>query len=136
MIISDADLKILSNFIMAELNQEFEKKHLSKNLIKTVKVIEQEGEIRIEIPAQTYNMKKFLQDGVVIHTSHGSYASKLDKEGSSFMAYPGQTRAGSRRISPGNHKGFVDKIIASALTKFMAEKNLMIASREEKNDDQ
>jgi hypothetical protein len=107
--------------MISKLQDEFQEKHLSGNLIRTVDVIIDEDNIRIEIPAPTYNMLKYQKEGVVVHTNHGSYASKLDIEGSSFMIYPNDSRKGSFRIHPGNHQGFVDKVLKSAIQEWLGQ---------------
>jgi hypothetical protein len=114
----EKELSLLASIIVKNLREEFSVKHLSKNLINTIVVEEMAGEINIRIPAQTYNMLLYQEKGVVVHTSHGSYASKLDEEGSSFMVYPNGERKGSHRISPGNHKGYIDKVISAAIREW------------------
>ena len=109
--VGERELQKLANIIIRNLKEEFAVKHLSKNLINTIVVEMASDEIKIHIPAQTYNILLYQSKGVVIHTSHGSYASKLDEEGSSFMVYPNGPRSGSKRISPRNHQGYIDKII-------------------------
>ena len=120
MSISNQELEKLANIIICKLQDEFQEKHLSGNLINTIEIIINDKDIRIEIPAPTYNMLKYQQEGVIVHTNHGSYASKLDIEGSSFMIYPNEgTRAGSFRIYPGNHQGFVDKVLKKAIQEWL-----------------
>ena len=114
----EKELKLLSDIIIKNLKEEFALKHLSRNLINTIRIEAASDEIKIHIPAQTYNMLLFQTKGVVVHTSHGSYASKLDEEGSSFMTYPKGTRKGSKRISPRNHKGYIDKIIDISINEW------------------
>ena len=133
MIILDDDLNILATLIIQELQKEFSTKYLSKNLINTIRVEKSKGEIKIVIPAETYNLLLFQTKGVVVHTSHGSYASKLDKEGSSFMVYPNNSRKGSKRISPRNHIGYIDRVINSAIRTFVKKKNAKVVSRREQN---
>lgn len=116
--IGETELALLASIIVRKLKEEFDAKHLSGNLINTMKVTSVGNEIQIDIPAQTYNMLLYQSKGVVIHTSHGSYASKLDEEGSSFMVYPQGTRKGSYRISPRNHKGYIDTIIDSSIAEW------------------
>ena len=114
----EKELSLLASIIVKKIKEEFSVKHLSKNLVNTITVEEMAGEINIRIPAQTYNMLLYQEKGVVIHTSHGSYASKLDEEGSSFMVYPNGERKGSYRINPRNHKGYIDKVIAEAIREW------------------
>ena len=112
------ELRKLAEIIIRKLKEEFALKHLSGNLANTITVEMASDEINIRIPAQTYNMLKYLEKGVVIHTSHGSYASKLDEEGSSFMVYPGGSKKGSHRVSPRNHVGYIDRIINSSIQEW------------------
>ena len=107
----EKELELLAEIILKNLKEEFSIKHLSGNLINTITVEMLGNEIKINIPAQTYNMLLYQSKGVVVHTSHGSYASKLDEEGSNFMIYPNETRKGSYRIHPRNHIGYIDRVI-------------------------
>ena len=116
--VGEKELELLARIIVEKLREEFSIKHLSGNLINTIKVENLGNEIKIHIPAQTYNMLLYQSKGVVVHTSHGSYASKIDEEGSSFMIYPGETRSGSFRVNPRNHKGYVNKVIDSAIREW------------------
>ena len=127
--ISQSALQNLARIIVKNLQEEFAVKKMSGNLIKTIQVEEQEGDIKIIIPARTYNMLLYQTKGVVVHTSHGSYASKLDIEGSSFMVYPYGTRKGSYRVSPGNHKGYVDAIIQKSLVEWTSQSGFVMVKK-------
>lgn len=127
--ISQSALQDLAQIIVKNLQEEFAVKKMSGNLIKTIQVDEQEGDIKIIIPARTYNMLLYQTKKVVVHTSHGSYASKLDEEGSSFMVYPYGTRKGSYRVSPGNHKGYVDSVIKKSLDEWVEKNGFVIANK-------
>ena len=121
--VGERELQKLAEIIVRNLKEEFAIKHLSKNLINTIVVEGTSDEIKIHIPAQTYNMLLYQSKGVVVHTSHGSYASKLDEEGSSFMVYPNGTRKGSKRISPRNHQGYIDRIINLSIQEWRGSLN-------------
>jgi len=126
--------ELLARIIVEEIKNEFAIKHLSKNLMDTIKVIGEGNDVRIEIPARTYNMLKFQEEGVIVYTSHGSYASKLDERGSQFNAYRGgQGRTGQVRVSPGNHKGYIDSVISKSLQRFAAESGNKINKIEDTN---
>jgi len=120
MAVGEKELQKLAEIIIKNLKEEFSVKHLSKNLVNTITVEMASDEIKIHIPAQTYNMLLYQSKGVVVHTSHGSYASKLDEEGSSFMDYPNGERKGSRRISPRNHKGYIDIVINRSIHEWQS----------------
>ena len=114
----EKELQLLASIIVKNLKEEFRLKHLSGNLVNTIVVEEMADEINIRIPAKTYNMLLYQEKGVVVHTSHGSYASKLDEEGSSFMVYPNGERKGSHRISPRNHRGYIDRVITASVREW------------------
>lgn len=114
----EKELRMLSDIIMRKLKEEFSVKKLSGNLINTITVEMLGDEIKINIPAQTYNMLLYQRKGVVVHTSNGSYASKLDETGSEFFVYPEGTRKGSHLIKPHNHKGYIERIISEAITEW------------------
>lgn len=111
-------LDLLSRIVIRKIEEEFSIKKLSGNLVNTITIEQSENEIKINIPAQTYNMLLYQEKGVVVHTSNGSYASKLDEEGSSFYVYPNGTRKGSYRINPRNHIGFVNKVVNEAIQEW------------------
>ena len=117
--IAEEDLNRLTQLIVDNIKENFATKKLSGNLINTIQVYNTESGVKIEIPARTYNMLLFQKQGVVVPTSHGSYASKLDDEGSSFIIYPGEGRGGSYRIYPRNHKNFVETAISNALNVWL-----------------
>ncbi len=112
------ELQKLADIIVLKIKEEFQVKHLSKNLINTIKITNEGNQIQIEIPAQTYNMLLYQTKGVIVHTSHGSYASKLDLEGSSFMIYRTDSRKKSFRVNPRNHIGYIDRAINSAISEW------------------
>ena len=117
--VGEKELEMLAKLIIEKLKEEFSVKHLSKNLINTLKIENLGDEIKIYIPAKTYNMLLFQREGVVVHTSNGSYASRLDETGSEFYVYPNKkTRKGAKRIAPHNHKGYVDKVINQAIREW------------------
>lgn len=116
--ITQEDLVKLTDLILLKLKKEFEIKHLSKNLINTIEVETLNGEVLIRIPAKTYNMLTYQTQGVIVYTSHGSYASKLNEEGSSFYVYPNNSRKGSYKINPRNHKGYVERILKESLEEW------------------
>jgi len=120
MAVTHEDLEQLALIIVKKIKEEFQSKHLSGNLANTVEIVNMDDKIQVIIPAKTYNMLTYQTKGVVIHT-HGSYAAKLDEEGSSFMAYPNGTRKGSKRVKPGNHKGYVEKVINEAINEWMIQ---------------
>lgn len=114
----EKELEQLANLIVRKLKEEFAVKHLSGNLINTIQIEKSGDKIKIYIPAKTYNMLLYQTKGVVVHTSNGSYASKLDEEGSQFYSYSNGTRKGAKRIKPRNHIGYIDRVINSAILEW------------------
>lgn len=116
--VTERDLEKLCELIINNLKEEFAFKHMSKNLIDTIKIENMGDTINIYIPAQTYNMLKFQHQGVVIHTSHGSYASKLDIVGSEFYIYPENKRSGAYKVKPHNHIGYIERCIKKSIEEW------------------
>ena len=114
----ERELKLLSEIIVKNLLEEFAMKHLSGNLMESITVETLGDEINIHIPAETYNMLEFFRTGAIVKTYKGSYASKLDEEGSSFNIYPNGERKGSFRANYGNHKGYVERIIRESFQEW------------------
>lgn len=116
--VSMASLLELKDLIIAELNMEFEEKHLTGNLVDTIYCEYTEDGIRIVIPAEVYNFYQWFVHGIKVPSNRttGSYASELDKRGSKFPVYD---KKGRRYfVKPGNHKDFVNKCINNALEKW------------------
>ena len=105
------ELELLGKIILRKLNEEFDLKHLSGNLIRTIRVESSSDEIKIHIPAEIYDVLEYKRRGVVVPTGEGSYASKLDIEGSSYMV-------GSKRYSPHNHIGYINKVVNEAIEEW------------------
>lgn len=118
--VGEKQLEKLADLIVQKLKEEFSIKHLSENLINTIQIENIGDEIKIYIPAKTYNMLLYQSQGVIVHTSNGSYASRLDETGSEFYTYPQGTRKGAKRIAPHNHKGYIDKVINEAISEWMS----------------
>ena len=114
-------LEKFADILVRNIKSEFSIKHLSGNLVNTLQVVNEKDNIKVIIPAQTYNMLLFQTKRVVVHTNHGSYASKLNDEGSSFYIYPNGTRKGSYKIHPGNHKDYLDRVIAQSVQEWVAQ---------------
>ena len=116
--VGEKELQLLAELIVRKLHEEFRIKHLSRNLVNTIQVENYGDEIKINIPAKTYNMLLYQTKGVVVHTSNGSYASRLDKEGSKFFLYQNGMRKGAKLLKPGNHKGYIEKVINEAILEW------------------
>lgn len=123
--ISNEQLMIFKEILLAKIMDEFAIKHLSGNLMDTIETEYSEDGVKVIIPAKTYNMLLYQTKGVIMHTSHGSYASKIDEEGTHFYVYPHGTRKGAKLIHPNNHKGWVDKVIKEAIQDWLGQLDRM-----------
>ena len=92
----------LSRLILMEIKKEFDLKHLSGNLARTIKVAFRNGNVYIEIPAEKYNMALYKRTGTIVYTGKGSYASKIDRYGSKYH----------------HHKGYIDNAVNVAIQKW------------------
>ena len=97
---------ILASYIVSELEKEFDRYYLSKNLINTIDVKFQDygKKVIIDIPAQIYDVALYKKSGVILYKG-GSYAQKINETG----GYSGK------------HKGYVEKCISNAIKKFLKE---------------
>lgn len=116
--LSDWQVQLLAYFVKKEIQADFEEKHLSGNLMNTIRVNKTGDGFEVEIPAEIYNMYKFQRYGVVVYTGEGSYASELDEEGSAFYVY--KKGGGRIWIEPRNHIGYVEDAIRRAIPQWMA----------------
>ena len=97
--LTKADLEKLASIIVLKLQEEFAIKHLSKNLINTIKVEHLGDQINIVIPAQIYDIGEYKSKKVIKYTGKGSYASDLDENSE-------------------NHKGYINRVIDSAINEW------------------
>ena len=128
MAVSDDKLLMLSFIIVKKIKEEFADKKLSGNLLNTINVEQDMDGIHINIPAKTYNMLKFQTEGVLIHTSNGSYASKLDVIGSEFNLYNEEGKY-IGRAKPHNHIGYIERVLLSAIEEWKATYSLTITDK-------
>lgn len=97
----DRMLEQLHTIIIKNLKEEFAFKHLSHNLINTIKVEYASDEIKIHIPAEIYDINEYRAKKVVKYTGQGSYASALD-------------------IKSDNHTGYINRIIDKSIKEWLA----------------
>lgn len=108
--ISQKQLLDLANKIKKYIKQDFEETHLSGNLMENINVTLTSKGISIEIPAEMYDIKKFLREGVIVYTGEGSYAEQVDEVG-------GFSR---------KHKNYVEIAIRKALREWLTENNFKV----------
>ena len=97
--IDEKDLYKLASIIIANIKEEFALKHLSGNLVKTIKVENLGNQINIIIPAEIYDILEYKKTKVIRYTGKGSYASSLDEKSE-------------------NHTGYVDRVINKSLEEW------------------
>ena len=102
--------KELALIIIELIKQEFKIKHLSMNLVNTLKVYRTESDSWVvEIPAEMYDISKFKKDGSIIYTKKGSYASKVNDTGG----------------FSGTHNNYIDRCINKALQIWMSKNGII-----------
>ena len=99
----DSDLQSLANMVAEAVKDDFRRVHLSGNLMDTIIVQKTERGYKVEIPAQVYDMKLYQTRKVIVYKA-GSYASKLNDEGSEFFDYKRW-----KWVMPRNHIGYADR---------------------------
>lgn len=117
---TDRDMYDLAGLIREEIRSDFEGKHLSRNLMDTIRVTKTEGGFDVEIPAEIYSMYEYQVHGAIVFTGEGSYAERLNAEGSAFWSY---RKDGSRRwVAPGNHVNYADEAVRRAVYRWIGKK--------------
>lgn len=71
----------LALFVMMGVLNNFEMVHLSGNLKDTMYIETRGQSIALHIPAERYDIKKYLNEGVVVYTGDGSYACEVNVSG-------------------------------------------------------
>lgn len=104
MVISEQAKRALADMIVENIRKEFANVHLSFNLVNTIVIEEHDGDIRIRIPAQIYDVLLYKRKGVLSYTGSGSYANEVDISGG----------------FSGKHKHYVDNCINNAIKQWMA----------------
>ena len=103
-------LQDLAEKIKKYIKKDFEETHLSGNLMENIYVTLTDKGIDIEIPAEMYDINKFLKEGVVVYTGEGSYAEQVDEIGGFSK----------------KHKNYVEIAIRKALKEWIAENNFKV----------
>ena len=94
----------LAKLIVQSLQKEFQIVHYTGNLMNTIKIIETENGVAVEIPAERYLFSTYRKKGVIIpYGFGGSYASEIDETGG----------------FSGKHKGYVERCIDEAIARWM-----------------
>lgn len=87
------------------MGADFDEIFLSGNLRDTIKIERIQNGWRVEVPAQRYDIKKFKEEGAVVYTNKGSYASAVDE-------YGGFSK---------EHVSYVERAINQAISEWVQE---------------
>jgi hypothetical protein len=124
----------LARSILKALKKEFEEEHLTGNFLKSISVIDTNEFTEIRIPAPSYDFYEYFINGVIIPPTQGgkptSYASSLDLFGSELDIY-WQNKVGEvgyKHIEPGNHEGYVRKVILAGIKDWIETNDINLAS--------
>ena len=102
------NLTRLAEKIERNIKNDFERLHITRNLMDTIKVHIYKDKVEIEIPAERYDFKKWNSDKVVVYNNTGSYAQSVD-------LYGGFSKS---------HKMYVENAIYDALVEQMQEEGM------------
>lgn len=98
-----------ASILASVFREEFKAVHLSGQLMRSIKVeADGDGNYRVEIPPQIYDIAKFRKSGVVIPTSQDSYALKVNVTGG----------------FSGTHKDYVERAIFAAFARWQQANGL------------
>ena len=99
---------VLAELIKQNIRKNFEDCFLSGNLADTIEIEFDNQNVRVKIPAQTYNIGIFKSKGVIAYDGKGSYAQEVNE-------YGGFSK---------KHTNFLMKAVEEALENFNAIFNL------------
>lgn len=115
------ELQKLALYIVEYIKQDFEEHHLSMNLVDTIKITTTSKGFNIEIPAEMYDIMKYLEEKVIVYNGKGSYASKLNDDGGIRW-----DKKEHKFVPTGHHIGYIDKAIDEAILKWSQNKKIRI----------
>lgn len=115
--------RVLAELIINNIKSEFADKHLTQNLVNTLKIVETDEGIEVHIPAPKYSWKAWWQNKVIKPTYKGSYAQFLNSEGSIVWYYNSK---GRKLKKIGNHIGFVEDVIHASINQWKHLYNVKI----------
>lgn len=108
--ITENELLDLTNKINSKLKDNFAKIHLSRNLIDTIEIRRTNYGYEIEIPAEIYDIRRYIDEGIVVYTGEGSYANEVNKTGG-FSKF---------------HKNYVEKAIFEGIAEWINENKINV----------
>lgn len=116
---SKADMISLANYIAEAIAEEFAQVRLTGNLVETIEITPTDKGVAITIPAEAYETYYWFVYRAIVPNGKGSYASKLDTEGSAFMVYDPMTGNPVKYVTPRNHKGYLKRSIDKGIERWM-----------------
>lgn len=105
---NDRLLEDLALMIQEHIINGFKEKHLTMNLMNTIKVRKTEKGYEVDIPAELYDLKKWNEDKVVVYTGKGSYAQRVDITGGFSK----------------KHKAYIEYAIEESIQSWVKKNNL------------
>ena len=103
MYVSANDVHLLADLIDEGIQADFMQIHLSRNLMETIKIAVTPTGFEVIIPAEMYDIDKWLKQKVIVYKGTGSYADDVDISGG----------------WSGAHKGYIDNAINSAIYRWL-----------------
>lgn len=100
--------KLFAELLVKNIKDEFKLQHVSMQLADTIVVYETDKGYNVEIPADKYDIWKFLYEGVIVPTNKGSYANTVDIYNNLKVPRPHQN----------SHKNYVSRCIEKTLKEF------------------
>lgn len=82
MTITDSDIRRLGELIAGNVRENFEKVHLSGNLMDGISVFKSGNGVSVSIPAVRYDIGRFRKERVIVlRPAEGSYAEEVNRTG-------------------------------------------------------
>lgn len=106
--LTSTELLDLTNKINNKLKENFMKIHLSQNLMNTIEIHKTTYGYEIEIPAEMYDIERYIREGVIVYTGEGSYANEVNKTGG-FSTH---------------HKNYVEKAILEGISEWITQNKI------------
>jgi len=100
--------RLFADTLVKQIKNEFNIYHVSGNLADTIVVYETETGYNVEIPADKYDVWRFLYEGVIIPTNKGSYANTVDIYKNLKLPKPHENK----------HKNYISRCIEETLRVF------------------
>lgn len=119
--------KRFGTYFAYRVNDEFKKKHLSGNLMRSIYQITNYDTTIIKIAPPSYDIAVYIKTGALYLDSSISYANFVDKYGS-MIEYYYKGHIVSKHL--GNHQNYVYNSIKKTINHYMKSQRFKIESYE------